>query len=426
MRQFRVWRGDETGGELEDYKVEVNEGEVVLDVIHRLQATAGARPGLPLELQGRQVRLLLDGDQRQAAAGLHDPDVDLRGGRDRHGHAAADVPGDPGPGHRRLVQLREGPGDAGVRAAGRTWPRASTGCSRSTWSARRSSASASSASCARTPATWSATTRRTSRRSPARGYFIRAAELDMHPLDARTDRKEFAQAEQGLGFCNITKCCTEVCPEHIKITDNAIIPMKERVVDRRYDPLVWLGRKIFRRDQMPQTSVTSAPRQRLGDAGLRPRRGALARGRLPRPAGRGAGAAGRQLAPARCPTRPPRRSTPRQAAADRAHLRPGRRAVAVRRRRDLPAAAGAPQLRPPGAGRASTDHADTTDGGRGDSRGPRPASAPRRSRPRPSSPSIGQRRVGEQVQAAGQEGAEGGDDGGVGGEPGDACPARRR
>jgi succinate dehydrogenase / fumarate reductase iron-sulfur subunit len=80
--------------------------------------------------------------------------------------------------------------------------------------------------------------------------FIRAAELDMHPLDARTDRKENAQAHQGLGYCNITKCCTEVCPEHIKITDNAIIPMKERVVDRRYDPLVWLGRKIFRRDEL--------------------------------------------------------------------------------------------------------------------------------------------------------------------------------
>ncbi|HCT80969.1 MAG TPA: succinate dehydrogenase/fumarate reductase iron-sulfur subunit, partial [Micromonosporaceae bacterium] len=52
-------------------------------------------------------------------------------------------------------------------------------------------------------------------------------------------------------YCNITKCCTEVCPEHIKITDNAIVPMKERVVDRRYDPIVVIGRKILRRDQMP-------------------------------------------------------------------------------------------------------------------------------------------------------------------------------
>ena len=37
--KFRVWRGDAGSGELKDYEVEVNEGEVVLDVLHRLQAT---------------------------------------------------------------------------------------------------------------------------------------------------------------------------------------------------------------------------------------------------------------------------------------------------------------------------------------------------------------------------------------------------
>src|SRR5436190_22666421 len=36
---LRVWRGDAGAGELADYQVEVNEGEVVLDVLHRLQAT---------------------------------------------------------------------------------------------------------------------------------------------------------------------------------------------------------------------------------------------------------------------------------------------------------------------------------------------------------------------------------------------------
>jgi succinate dehydrogenase / fumarate reductase iron-sulfur subunit len=77
-------------------------------------------------------------------------------------------------------------------------------------------------------------------------FFIRLAELDMHPLD-ELDRKREAQESHGLGMCNITKCCTEVCPEHIKITDNAIIPMKERVVDTKYDPLVWLGKTITRR-----------------------------------------------------------------------------------------------------------------------------------------------------------------------------------
>jgi succinate dehydrogenase / fumarate reductase iron-sulfur subunit len=67
-------------------------------------------------------------------------------------------------------------------------------------------------------------------------FFIRLAELDMHPLDTN-DRQKLAQEKHGLGMCNITKCCTEVCPEHIKITDNGIIPLKERVVDRKYDPL---------------------------------------------------------------------------------------------------------------------------------------------------------------------------------------------
>jgi succinate dehydrogenase / fumarate reductase, iron-sulfur subunit len=80
-------------------------------------------------------------------------------------------------------------------------------------------------------------------------FLMRIAELDMHPLDAAdeegVDRKRAAQDEHGLGFCNITKCCTEVCPEHIKITDNALIPMKERVVDLRFDPLI----RLFRRNQ---------------------------------------------------------------------------------------------------------------------------------------------------------------------------------
>ena len=63
------------------------------------------------------------------------------------------------------------------------------------------------------------------------------------PLDA-LNRAEFLKDHAGLGFCNITKCCTEVCPEHIHITDNAIIPLKERVADDFYDPVRWALRKI--------------------------------------------------------------------------------------------------------------------------------------------------------------------------------------
>jgi succinate dehydrogenase / fumarate reductase, iron-sulfur subunit len=76
--------------------------------------------------------------------------------------------------------------------------------------------------------------------------FVRYAALEMHPLDTN-DRRELLQAQMGLGMCNITTCCTEVCPEDIHITDNAIIPLKERVVDARYDPVMWVARKLRRK-----------------------------------------------------------------------------------------------------------------------------------------------------------------------------------
>ena len=78
-------------------------------------------------------------------------------------------------------------------------------------------------------------------------FLVRAAGLEMHPID-QADRREYLKDDGGIGYCNITKCCTEVCPEHIKITDNAIIPLKERVADEYYDPL--------------QMGVAQAPRRR--------------------------------------------------------------------------------------------------------------------------------------------------------------------
>jgi len=70
-------------------------------------------------------------------------------------------------------------------------------------------------------------------------FFVHTAGLEMHPLDEE-DRLDELREAQGVGYCNITKCCTKVCPENITITDNAIIPLKERVVDRSYDPLTKL------------------------------------------------------------------------------------------------------------------------------------------------------------------------------------------
>jgi succinate dehydrogenase / fumarate reductase iron-sulfur subunit len=75
-------------------------------------------------------------------------------------------------------------------------------------------------------------------------FMIRLASLEMNPLDDE-DRIPEIRKEFGSGYCNITKCCTEVCPEHINITDNGIIPLKERVVDRYFDPVQIIGRKLF-------------------------------------------------------------------------------------------------------------------------------------------------------------------------------------
>jgi succinate dehydrogenase iron-sulfur subunit len=76
-------------------------------------------------------------------------------------------------------------------------------------------------------------------------FLTYAAALEMHPLDDDRRAREL-KTKHGIGYCNITKCCTKVCPEGIRITDNAIIPLKERVVDEVYDPTVKLLR-FFRR-----------------------------------------------------------------------------------------------------------------------------------------------------------------------------------
>jgi succinate dehydrogenase / fumarate reductase, iron-sulfur subunit len=74
-------------------------------------------------------------------------------------------------------------------------------------------------------------------------HMIYAAALEMHPLDVEQRARDLKHAH-GIGYCNITKCCTTVCPESIGITDNAIIPLKERVIDQLYDPVVKLFRMI--------------------------------------------------------------------------------------------------------------------------------------------------------------------------------------
>ena len=81
-------------------------------------------------------------------------------------------------------------------------------------------------------------------------FLVHVAALEMHPLDVEDRVPELRQAH-GIGYCNITKCCTKVCPEHITITDNAIIPLKERVVDEFFDPLGRLVKIFSRKKEAP-------------------------------------------------------------------------------------------------------------------------------------------------------------------------------
>jgi succinate dehydrogenase / fumarate reductase iron-sulfur subunit len=74
-------------------------------------------------------------------------------------------------------------------------------------------------------------------------FMVKLAALEMHPMDT-LNRTDLLRGKGGIGYCNITKCCEELCPEHIHITDNAIIPLKERVADDYWDPIRFVLRKL--------------------------------------------------------------------------------------------------------------------------------------------------------------------------------------
>jgi len=243
--KFKVWRGDAGKGDLEDYDVEVNDGEVVLDIIHRLQATqtpdmavrwnckAGKCGSCSAEINGKPSLMCMTRmntfteEETVTVTPLRTfpvirdlvTDVSFNYTKARE-VASSEPPEGLKPGEYRMQQV----------------------------DVERSQEFRKCIECFLCQNTCHAVRDHEDNKEHFAGprFLMRVAELDMHPLDSRERRNE-AQEDHGLGFCNITKCCTEVCPEHIKITDNALIPMKERVVDRKYDPLVWLGNKISRR-----------------------------------------------------------------------------------------------------------------------------------------------------------------------------------
>jgi len=253
-RLFRIWRGDASGGKLEDFQVEVNEGEVVLDVIHRLQATqapdlavrwnckAGKCGSCSMEINGKPGLSCMT----RMSALPEDGAVTVT--PIRTFPVIRDIVSDVSFNYAKARELPAFAPPAGLAPGGYRMQQVDV---------ERSQEFRKCIECFLCQNVCHVIRDHDENKRAFAGprFFIRAAELDMHPLDTRGDRKEMAVAEQGIGYCNITKCCTEVCPEHIKITDNAIIPMKERAVDRRYDPIVRLGRRIFRRDELDEPMV---------------------------------------------------------------------------------------------------------------------------------------------------------------------------
>jgi succinate dehydrogenase / fumarate reductase, iron-sulfur subunit len=269
---MRVWRGDERSGEFTEYQLPAQEGEVVLDVIHRIQATqapdlscrwnckAGKCGSCSAEINGVPALMCMT---RMDALPL--------------GETVTVAPMRTFPILRDLVTDVSFNYEMAKRVPSFT-PRPRTedeeqagGYRMQQIDIERSQEFRKCIECFLCQNVCHVMRDHEENKTSYAGprFFIRSAELEMHPLDTN-DRRELLQHNQGLGMCNITKCCTEVCPEEIKITDNAIIPLKERVVDATYDPIAWLGRKIRNRRSPRTPAEAAATAPSTGPAAVQP------------------------------------------------------------------------------------------------------------------------------------------------------------
>jgi len=240
--EFRVWRGDSSGGELKSYQVDVGPGYVVLDAIHQIQAE---------QENDLAVRW-------NCKAG-------------KCGSCSAEVNGTP----RLMCMTRvdDLPKDQPITIEPmRTFPSVKDLVTDVSWNyeVKKSIPRFQPGAPDRADGTWTMDQYDVERPQEFRKciecflcqdvchvlrdhhmhaefagprHYVYVANMEMNPIDTG-DRVASLRDELGIGYCNITKCCTKVCPEHITITDNAIIPLKERVVDRSYDPLAKLISKI--------------------------------------------------------------------------------------------------------------------------------------------------------------------------------------
>jgi len=243
---FRIWRGDSTGGQAVDYTTEISEGMVVLDAVLKIQAEhandlavrwnckAGKCGSCSAEVNGmpklmcmtRLNQLPLDRpvtiEPMKAFPPIKDLTTDVSWNYEVK---------------KKIRKFRPRPPDA----ADGTWRMAQADIDRVQEFRKCIECFLCQDVC------HVLRDHRLHNEFIGPRFLVHSAALEMHPLDVE-DRTEDLRRANGIGYCNITKCCTRVCPESITITDNAIIPLKERVVDEFFDPLGFLLR-AFRSDR---------------------------------------------------------------------------------------------------------------------------------------------------------------------------------
>ncbi|MCP5065437.1 MAG: succinate dehydrogenase/fumarate reductase iron-sulfur subunit [bacterium] len=241
---FRVWRGDTDGGEFREYGTEVSEGMVVLDALHQVQAESAHDLAVRWNCKAGKCGSCsteINGQPRLACmTRLEDLDLEQPVSVEpiKAFPILKDLVTDVSWNYtvkKRIKPFRPRAPDAGDG----TWRMAQGDVDRVQEFRKCLECFLCQDVCH--------VLRDHHKHDEFIGprFLIYTAALEMHPLDVE-DREPDLKEEQGIGYCNITKCCTKVCPENIALTDNAIIPLKERVATRYYDPLRWLLR-LFRR-----------------------------------------------------------------------------------------------------------------------------------------------------------------------------------
>ena len=241
---FKIWRGDATNGALKDYSTEVSEGMVLLDAVHQIQATqagdlacrwnckAGKCGSCSAEINGKpRLMCMTRLDQLDLTRPVTVEPM-------RAFPLVKDLVTDVSWNFRvkkKIKPFTPRPPDA----PDGTWRMAQADIDRVQEFRKCIECFLCQDVCH--------VLREHHKHEEFIGprFLVYTAALEMHPLDTADRLDELRQAF-GVGYCNITKCCTHVCPEDIAITDNAIIPLKERVVDEFYDPLAWLWKKMKR------------------------------------------------------------------------------------------------------------------------------------------------------------------------------------